>query len=112
SPGLYNFAAGDTTSGAAGGTFIKATYTSSTGTGELLAVTNQNIGFTPTFQLDYYTSLNQPAAKPYVIRVFSAIGAKHALMFKLEDFMIPEFDFDLFADASDRVYNIYGPEVA
>lgn len=110
---VYNFAAGDTTSLTAGTTIpIKVTYSSTTGSGELLAVTNQNIGVTPTFQIDYYTNFNQPSAKPFVVRVFSAVANKHAMAFKLEDFMMPEFDFSVFADASDRVWNLYFPEVA
>ena len=111
-PGIYNFAAGDSTGGAAGGTNLKITYTTTNGSGQALAVTNQAIGTTPTFQLDYYTNFNQPAAKPLVFRIFSCIGAKHAMGFKLEDFMIPEFDFDVFADASGRVFTVWCPEVA
>jgi len=105
-PGLYNFAAGDQ------GVAIKVTYTATTTTGQSLLVTNQLIGSTPTFQLDYYTNFNQPAAKPFVVRIYSSVAAKHMMAFKLEDFMIPEFDFDLFANASDQVYNMVFPEIA
>ncbi len=112
SPGLYNFAAGDTTAGAAGGTFVKITYTNTTSVGGNILVTNQLIGSTPTFQLDYYTNFNQPASKPFVVRIFSCVAAKHMLQFKLEDFMIPEFDFSLFANAAGNVYSMTFPEIS
>jgi hypothetical protein len=106
SPGLYNFAVADE------GVAIKATYTSTVLTGSSLIVTNKNIGTTPTFQLDYYTNLNQPTAKPFIVRLYSAIAAKHTMQFKLEDFMIPEFDYELFANAADQVYDMIFPEVS
>lgn len=111
-PGLYNFSAADTTAGPTGGQPIKITYTSQTGAGQALTVTNQPIGTTPTFQLDYYTNLNQPASKPFSVRIFACVMAKHMLPFKLEDFGIPEFDFDLFADNSGRVFTYVFPEVS
>jgi len=112
SPGLYNFSAADTTAGAAGGTFVKVTYTNTTSVGGNLTVTNQLIGATPTFQLDYYTNFNQPASKPFVVRIFSCVAAKHMMAFKLEDFMIPEFDFSLFANAAGNVYSMTFPEIS
>src|SRR5580693_1911960 len=101
-PGQYNFADQ--------GANLKITYTSLTGAGQSLLVSNQSIGRTPTFQVDYYTNFNQPTAKPFVVRLFSAIASKHAMMFKLEDFMIPEWDFDLFANASGNVFTAVFPE--
>jgi hypothetical protein len=112
SPGLYNFATADTTAGPAGGTFVKITYTNTTSVGANLTVTNQLIGSTPTFQLDYYTNFNQPASKPFVVRIFSCVASKHMMNFKLEDFMIPEFDFSLFANAAGNVYSMTFPEIS
>lgn len=106
SPGLYNFALADSAAA------VKVTYTSTTASGQSLIISNKTIGTTPTFQLDYYTSLNQPTAKPFVVRIYSCISAKQALNFKLEDFMIPEFDFDIFANASDNVFDFVFPEVS
>ncbi len=111
-PGLYNFAAVDTTGGPTGGQGIKVTFTSTTLVGQNLLVTNQLIGSTPTFQLDYFTNFNQPTSKPFVVRLFSAVAAKHMMQFKLEDFMLPEFDFDIFANAAGNVYSMTSPEVS
>lgn len=112
SPGLYNFSAADTTGGSTGGTPIKVTYTSTTTTGQALLYANQLIGATPTFQLDYYTNFNQPGAKPFAVRLYSCVSAKHLMAFKLEDFMLPEFDFDIFANAAGNVFNMVGPEIS
>ena len=111
-PGLYNFAAGDTTSGAAGGTPIKITYTSTTTVGQSLLLPNQLIGSTPTFQLDYYTNFNQPTSKPFVFRLYACVASKLMLPFKLEDFAIPELDFSVFANAAGNIFNTTYPEIS
>lgn len=102
--GQYNFADQ--------GANLKITYTSTTTAGQSMIVTNQLIGSTPTFQLDYYTNFNQPSAKPFVVRLYQAIAEKHAMQFKLEDYMIPEFDFMLTANAAGQVYNLVYPEIS
>lgn len=107
SAGLYNFAAGDA------GVAIKVTYTSTqSATGQNLLITNALIGTTPAFQLDYYTSVPQPTGKAFAVRLYACIGSKHSIAFKLEDFMMPEFDFDIFADASQRVVGYNFPEIS
>jgi hypothetical protein len=117
-PGVYNFGSVDAGTGGsvpAGGTALKVTYTSSgfgSNVGQSLILANQLIGSTPTFQLDYYTNLNQPGSKPFAIRLFQCIGAKHAMAFKLEDFMMPEFDFDFFANAAGNVFQMVYPEIS
>jgi hypothetical protein len=118
SPGLYNFAAADTTGGPAGGNPIKVTYTQfgSTATSTLaqqsLVVINQIIGNTPTFQLDYYTNLNQPSYTPFAVRIYACVASKHVMAFKLEDYMLPEFDFDIFANNAGQVYDIVTPNIS
>lgn len=104
--GLYTFASADLSA------TLKITYTTTTASGQSLIVTNKAIGNTPTFQLDYYTSLNQPTAKPFVCRVYSNVMAKQGLPFKLEEFAIPEFEFDIFANASDQVFDFVFPELS
>ncbi len=47
-----------------------------------------------------------------MVRIFSCVAAKHMMSFKLEDFMIPEFDFDLFANAANNVYSMTFPEIS
>lgn len=107
SAGLYNFAAGDA------GVAIKVTYTNlQSASGQNLVISNQLIGTTPTFSLDYYTNLNQPTSKPFAVRLFACVASKHTIATKLEDFVMPEFDFDVFADASGSVVGYYFPEIS
>ena len=82
------------------------------GSGQQLLISNTPIGFTPTFQLDYYTNLNQPSSKPFIVRCYGCVSSKIALAAKLEDYIMPEFDFDMFADNSNRVVNFAYPEVS
>ena len=103
---VLNFATADS------GQAVKVTYTNTTAVGQSLLVTNALIGNTPTFQLDYYTNLNQPTAKPFVVRIYQCIASKETMAFKLEDYMMPEFEFDLAANASDQLFNTYYPEVS
>lgn len=112
--GQYNFAAIDTTGGPAGGQPIKITYTTQTTSpsGQSLLVTNQLIGTTPTFQLDFYTNLNQSASKPWIVRVYACVAAKIMAAAKLEDFVMPEFDFDIFANNAGQVINYVFPEIS
>ncbi len=83
-----------------------------TGSGQSIILTNQPIGTTPTFALYYYTNLNQPSAKPYVTTIYNCVSSKLAQAFKLEDFMMPELDFDIFANAAGNIMKTTYPEVS
>lgn len=104
--GVYTFAAADANAA------VNITYASTIAGGQSLIVTNQPIGFTPTFQLDYYTSLNQPTPKPFIHRLYACIASGLDMSFKLEDFMMPSFDFEFFANAANKVREIVFPEVS
>ena len=112
-PVFYYFNTADSITLAAGTTNpIKVTYSITTGGASSLLIVNQLIGVSPTFQLDYYTNLNQPSARPFVVRCYQAIASKAAYAFKLEDFQMPEYDFDLFANNSGQVINQVFPEIS
>ena len=85
---------------------------SSGATGQQLQITNQLIGATPTFQLDYWTNFNQPTSKPFAVRLFSCVAEKLQLAAKLEDFIMPEIDFQVFANNAGQVMNINFPEIS
>lgn len=82
------------------------------GGGQQLQVVNQLIGSAPTFQMDYYTNLNQPTSKPFSVRLFACVSSKLSFGFKLEDFMMPNLDFDIFANPAGQVMNIDFPEIS
>lgn len=107
STGTYTFVAADEVA-------INFNYSnfSAASSGQQLQVTNQLIGANPTFQLDYWTNLNQPATKPFAVRVFGCVADKITLAAKLEDYIMPEFDFSVFANAAGQVFNIDFPEIS
>lgn len=84
----------------------------SSASGQQLNVTNQLIGTNPTFQLDYYTNLNQPTSKPFGVRLFACIADKLSIASKLEDYIMPEFDFSVFANNAGAVMNFDFPEIS
>ena len=85
---------------------------SSAASGQQLQVVNLPIGQTPTFQFDYWTNLNQPTSKPFAVRLFSCVASKLQLAGKLEDFIMPELDFDVFATPSGQVMNFDFHEIS
>ena len=106
STGTYTFAVADEVAL----NFNYANFNSASG--QQLNVTNQTLGVNPTFQLDYWTNLNQPGSKPFAVRIFAAVAGDLTFASKLEDFMMPELSFDVFANASGQVFNIDFPEVS
>jgi hypothetical protein len=99
SAGVYTFASADNVSGY--NVVISFAYTYTTGaTGQNQTITNQLIGTTPTFQMDYKTTLY---GATYYLRLFQCIGAKWAMAHKITDFALPEYDFEFFANASQQI---------
>lgn len=104
--GIYTFYLADASAA------ILITYSSTVTGGQSLTVANKLIGVTPTFQLDYYTTLNQPSAKSLIFRVFACISDSADFSFKLEDFMMPSFDFSVFANAAGNIFEKVYSEVS
>ncbi len=71
-----------------------------TSTGQKLAITNPLLGTTPTFQALFYTTFQNQAV---TLKLNNCISNKLSFQTKLEDFVMPEFDFSCFADASGNV---------
>ncbi len=93
--GIYTFSSAD--SGKA--VLINYTY-NVTSTGQKLAITNPLLGTTPTFQALFYTTFQNQAV---TLKLNNCISNKLSFQTKLEDFVMPEFDFSCFADASGNV---------
>lgn len=96
--GQYLFSSADNVSGIS--VKISFSYTLTTQPGQYQIVTNPDIGTNPTFQLDYKTTLN---GGTYFVRFYNAIASKWALNHKLNDFAMPEYDFEFFANAAGNV---------
>lgn len=91
--GVYTFAAAD-----AGLTvYISYQYTASSTTAKKISLTNVVMGAAPTFRCD----LSVPyGGKVLTLVLLNCVANKLSFATKLDDFMIPEFDFEAFADAS------------
>lgn len=98
SSGVYNFASGDL------GATLKLNYAyQSLTAGQTITVVNEPIGTTPTFQLDFVSTLY---GATYYLRFFSCIASKLTRAHKLTDFMMPEVDFAFFANSAGNVYEM------
>jgi hypothetical protein len=93
--GVYTFNASD----AGKAVLVSYTYTVS-GTGQELTLANPLMGTTLTFQAQLYTSFQ---GKPCNVKLFNCVSSKLSFATKLEDFTIPELDFDIFANAAGNV---------
>lgn len=103
--GEYSFASADATRNV----LITYAYTSDATTGQTMTVMNTPIGQTPTFQIDYSTSLY---GSPYYVRMFACVSNKLSRAHKLVDFMMPEIDFGFFATAAGKVYEVSYPQIS
>jgi hypothetical protein len=98
STGVYHLAAGDTGIG-----FRVAYAYSDASAGQTLTISNQPIGTTPTFQIDYATTDN---GQTIYVRFYQAIGADMKIAHKLTEFVMPEFDVEMFCNDADELGTI------
>ena len=96
SAGVYTFAAGDTGKQV----FISYQYTATSTSAGKSTVTNQLMGYAPSFRVDMLMPFN---GKQMIWTLPNAVSTKLALATKLDDFTVPEFDFEGFADAAGNV---------
>jgi uncharacterized protein YaiE (UPF0345 family) len=103
--GTYTFDIAD----ASAAVLVSYTYTVTTAGTQQIAVTNQLMGATPTFQALLYTTFQ---GLPFNVKLFNCVGSKLGLATKIDDFMVPEFDFDIFANAAGNILNYSFGEVS
>jgi hypothetical protein len=97
--GVYTFSSADNVSGVS--VVITFAYSYTTGaTGQVLTINNQPIGTTPTFQIDYKSTLY---GATYYARLFNCVGGGWSMAHKLTDFASPEYDFSFFANAAQQL---------
>jgi hypothetical protein len=97
--GLYTFNTGD--NGKA--ILLSYTFNQAGAATEQIIVSNQLLGTTPTFQMQLYGGTYQ--GKPVNVKFFNCVSTKLAYATRLEDFVIPEIDFDVFANAAGAIAN-------
>jgi hypothetical protein len=96
--GVYTFAAADETAGVK--VKISFAYQVTAAAGMSQVIQNALIGTTPTFQIDYKTTLY---GATYYLRLFQAIASKWSMGHKITDFAMPEYDFEFFANAGQEI---------
>jgi hypothetical protein len=94
--GVYVFAAADV------GTtvFISYQYTATSTVATNGQISNPLLGYAPSFKADIYVPFN---GKNLVWTLQNCVASKLSMATKLDDFTIPEFDFDAFANANGQV---------
>jgi len=98
--GIYTFSSAD--AGAA--VLISYSY-SVTGSGESIAVVSQPIGPSITFSANLFAT-DPTTGKQFSLLLYNCVAEKLAFGTKLEDFMMPELDFQCFANAAGQVCQI------
>ena len=94
--GAYTFAAADT------GLGVKIDYSySPAATGSIINFTNPLVGVTPNFVASF--PMIAPTGKQLYFRFNYCVSSKLSFASKIEDFLIPEFDFMVSADAGNSI---------
>ena len=96
SAGAYTFAAADTGLRV----FISFAYSATSTAAKKSTVVNVLMGQAPTFQADF---VNSYGGKLITMKLYACVGTKLAFATKLDDFMVPEFDFEAFANGAGQV---------
>ena len=102
--GQYSVAAGVYTFGSAdAGASVLVSYTYTvTGSGENIAVVSTPIGPSITFSANLFAA-DPTTGKQFSLLLYNCVAEKLALGTKLEDFVMPELDFQCFANAAGQV---------
>lgn len=96
--GVYTFAAADTTLGVN----ISYTYTVA-GSGYRTTISNTPMGSAPVFTA---VLVNTYQGNTFTLKLYAALSSKLSMGFKNTDFVVPEFDFEAFANAAGQVYDL------
>ena len=97
--GIYTFAAAD-----AGASLLISYHYTISSAGKKLVLTNQFMGYTPTFKATFYTTKTTQSTSAGLALVLNACTAtKLSLPTKTDDYEIQEFDFSAFADATGAI---------
>jgi hypothetical protein len=96
--GIYTFAAADA------GASLLISYLYNSSSGKKLVLTNQLMGYTPTFKATFYTTKTTQGVPAGLALVLNACTAtKLSLPTKTDDYEIQEFDFSAFADPTGAI---------
>lgn len=101
--GVYTFNSGD--SGKA--ILVSYSYTqTAAGSGTRAVLSNKLMGAAPTFQIDFYQTNANATAGQWSLRLYNCVSTKLTVATKIQDFGIPELDFEAFANAANNLGEI------
>src|SRR5262249_16843307 len=102
SNGTYTFNTTENT------TVVLISYTfTSAAPGSQLNIFNQLMGFAPTIQVLLQTAYNN---NQFSVLLYAVVASKLSFTTKQEDFIIPEFDFEAFANSAGNVIDVYSTD--
>lgn len=96
--GVYTFAAADTTKVVQ----ISYTYNAASG-GFRQTLANSLLGFVPRFQVNLYVNAAGSLTEQFDLQLNQCTPSKLSFATKLEDYMIPNLEFEAFCDASNNL---------
>jgi hypothetical protein len=96
---VYLFSTADNSSGIS----VNIYYSYTVATGHNIAITNQLMGYSPSFKVELHNSYE---GNDLVVTLNKCISTKLTIPTKLEDHMISELDFSAFADSSNAIGRI------
>ena len=94
--GVYTFAGADVGLRV----FISFQYTATSTIAKKSTIQSLPMGYAPTFKADLYLPFQ---GKSLILTMNNCLASKLSFATKLDDFMVPEFDFEAFADASNNL---------
>lgn len=96
--GAYLFSSADNVAGRRA--FINYQYSATSTTAKKIQIQSLPMGYAPSFKCDLYLPYQ---GKSMILSMNNCISSKFSMATKLDDFLVPEFDFEAFADASNNL---------
>jgi hypothetical protein len=104
SAGVYTFASDDASAA------VLLSYRYASTDGFKTVISNNLLGDAPTFGIDLYQrSQKAQTTQQWSMRLYRCMSSKLTLATKLEDFVLPAFSFEAFADDSNNIGEINTP---
>ena len=96
-PGVYTFNAGDITKS------IVVSYVFTDAGGKTITISNNFMGYTPTFVATFYNQRNtQNASGQLTLRLNGCVSSHFTIPNRIDDYAIQDFDFQAFAPAGNN----------
>ncbi|HUO54277.1 MAG TPA: hypothetical protein VMU18_06035 [Rhodoblastus sp.] len=99
--GVYTFNSGD----AGKAILLSYSYTQASA-GSRAVISNKVMGTAPNFQIDFYQTNPNVAGAQWSLRLYNCVSNKLSIASKMQDFAIPELDFEALANSANAIGEI------